>query len=363
MNQLYSTKIVIYLLSLVLCVVTISTSFMYSAGYANTNTNTASTLNTTINSDQSLMDYSNCMYQICNQSNGISSCYEQLPETKIVNLSNGFKLQEGVELLRYAKTMCQSKVKDKNNLRLYDNIFKTQTEAAYLDSEYQKMITASESMWSTDKSYASFKACMLPLCNDIDAEEPTYSKCWKTHKTQLIMKQCEDKLSKSKTPYAVKGKFMNEVSDMQAKACLDMAGSAKFDEVKGDCSIELEFRDENENVVAKQYFVMGEIVECSQHFFQTDLGSRKEKKRISGFISGGLKIVYGAIKIGAGVVSLNPGLIIDGAATAVDGGADIAKDAVYNANRQTLAKRGSCWFDGNRFMEEGENFKLRTQSR
>lgn len=303
--------------------------------------------------DEEYNTYNKCVKEFCNNAvtdgNGILACNKDYKGNEYVNV-NGAKLRKGRELFNYANAMCTFSIKDRHKRDMFELAFQIDAKNVQAVANIQSYLSSKAKGENYGYHYKFYRNCMREQCADpTDPNAPQYINCWKPYKMEIFEKKCEDVLAKSSTPFTIKAEMYDEIRKAQFNFCMDNPG-AIFDNNTMKCSFMVEFRASNmKTVKKKKEFVMGEVVECAQNYFDVDLGARKEKSTF--FLDAIVTSVKGVVNVVKAIPNIVT-MIINAAAMTTE----MAANTVKEMNRITLAKRGACFMNDQQVAEEGDMF-------
>ena len=267
-----------------------------------------------------LEKFNNCMDKVCLNSQGIRyNCSSSIDSFDTVKIGEN-KIRVGSDLYTYAKGSCNStlkscELKDRNSI---ETQYKAQIQTDVLTKNYMDAMAYSGEE-ASQQALDEFVQCMQPLCG------PSFSDCFKISAVERRSSQCEQVLQKTGRPLAVKKAFYDELEKLNKDFCKKSSGYIDFDTKV--CKVEVVFGkprykwdngvaylvqdDPLETELAKRYFNMGEMVECTQSYFATFYEENDN------FAKGIVKLAQGVTRAVAGVVCTVVGVV----ATAFSGGA------------------------------------------
>ncbi|MBD5405653.1 hypothetical protein HDR59_03845 [bacterium] len=315
--------------------------------------------------------FNNCMDKVCINDLGIRyNCSTSVDSFDTVE-KDGNKIRLGNDLYTYAKGTCISvlnscELKDRNRI---ETEYKAQIQTDVLTKNYLD-IMAYTGEEAAAEALQEYKDCMQPLCGD------AFTDCFSINAVERRSPKCENVLSKTGRPQAVKRAFYEELENLNKEYCSNSGGYIDYDKKK--CKIEVvigkpkttwkdgvEYIDPDgtlDKEFTRKYFNIGEIVECTQEYFSTFY--EENPNRLKGIIkmaSGITKAVAGVVTTVVGAIATAfsggaaKGLIGSGVKMATHGSAD-AIDGYITLDSGN--KKGACYINKKYVAGLGQYFKI-----
>ncbi|MCR5506596.1 MAG: hypothetical protein K6F04_01970, partial [bacterium] len=219
-----------------------------------------------------------------------------------------------------------------------------------------------------------YAECMSTVCGI------NFSNCFTIKNVERRAPTCAGVLAKTSKPLTVKGMFYRQMENMRADMCKKSGGSVNYDskicevevsygsaeKIKGEDGKEY-YSGKMSKFVAKKSFKVGEIVECTQEYFNT---MNTEKPNLG---RGLLDIGMGALKSVAGVALIVVGAIatvgsfgsasIESVPMIMNGASLVCKGAGSTLNgavkiNTDVRVDSACFINGDYVVPMGTYFKV-----
>ncbi len=284
--------------------------------------------------------YDLCMDNVCVNELGVrSDCDSSIDSFETVN-KDGEKFRVGSDLYTFARGVCSDtlkscELKERNHI---ETTYKAKIIEDSLTKNYLEAVN-SASDETQEAVLKEYMECMAPLCG------ANFSNCFTIKNVERRASNCQNVLAKTSKPLTVKGMFYKKLQEERENICKNSGGYVDYD--SKICTVDVTYgsleklKDEEgkfyysgkmTKFVAKKMFKVGEIVECTQEYFNA-MNTDKP------FLARGLKdIAMGAVKSVAGVA-----LVVAGAvATVGTVGLASANSTPMIANGASLICKGSA---------------------
>ena len=342
---------------------------------SNTSTTTKSSTETEGASLSCSEKYNLCMDNICVNSQGNRYyCSTAIDSFETVE-KDGEKIRIGNDLYTLAKGLCADtlrscELKERNHI---ETAYKAQIQEDLLTKNYLDAMNA-ESDETQTALLQEYIACMQPLCGN------GFSDCFTIKNVERRASNCENVLAKSSKPLSVKKAFYNELQKQRSAFCSNTGGYIDYDtkvckvkisygslEVLKDKDGNMYFSGEMEKEVSSKYFNIGEMVECSQEYFQVINEETPSLARaIADFALGAVRQVAGAALVVAGALVSVGTLGIAGAEgipMISNGSALLLKGTANQINgmikvNSTSKIPSACFIDGRYITSMGNYFRV-----
>ncbi len=315
--------------------------------------------------------YNICMDNVCFNSSRIrTDCDTSIDSFETV-IKDGKKFRVGNDLYTFAKGVCSSTLKscDLKERNHIETVYKAKIKEDTLTKNYLDAINAGSDE-TLNAVLEEYKECMAPLCGN------NFTECFTIKDVERRSANCSNVLSKTSKPLSVKGMFYNKMEESRSEFCKNSGGNVDY--TTKLCNVDVTYgslekmKDKDGNfyytgkmskAVAKKTFKMGEIVECTQEYFNTTNTYKPDLAR------GILSIAKGVVKSVAGVVFIAGGLagaaftggattaaVIGGASFLCHGAADIVNGAI-KVNTDVKVDSG-CFINNELVSYMGQYFKI-----
>ena len=316
-----------------------------------------------------------CMDNVCVNSLGIrSDCDTSIDSFETVD-KDGEKFRIGSDLYTFARGVCNDtlkscELKERNHIEtVYKAKIKEDTiTKAYLDAV---MAGSDETQQAVLQEYFE---CMAPFCGT------NFSDCFTIKNVERRAPNCEKVLSKTSKPLTVKGMFYKKLEDARSEFCKNSGGYVDYD--SKICNIAVSYGSlekikdgegkeyytgKMSKFVAKKYFKVGEIVECTQEYFNaTNTHKPFLERGLLDMAMGTVKSIAGAALIVVGVLGTifswgsasvqTVPMIMNGASLMAKGTASKLNGAA-KLNTDVRVESG-CFINGDAVVPMGQYFKV-----
>ena len=318
--------------------------------------------------------YDLCMDNVCLNETGLRYLCDTSTDSMETVDRDGEKFRVGNDLYTFAKGECVQTLKtcalaERN--RIQTN-YMAQIKNDLLTKNYTDAMNAASDETQEDL-FLEYSACMQPLCGTM------FSDCFTITKIERRTPNCDGILKKSARPLSVKKMFYEEIEKQRKALCSKQGGYIDYDTKV--CKITVDYgkpeviqsedgqylaTGKMKKKVTSKTFNVGEMVECTQEFFETVSVDRPFlKDAIKDFAMGAVRSVAGVALVVVGAVGTVASLGTASANTVSmmsNGGALICKGAANTLNGavklNTTVKEGGCFINGKFIAPMNSYFKV-----
>ncbi len=316
-----------------------------------------------------------CMDNVCVNNFGIrSNCDTSIDSFETVE-KDGEKFRIGNDLYTFARGVCNDtlkscELKERNHI---ETVYKAKIKEDTLTKSYIDAMNAASDE-TQNSVLEEYMGCMEQYCG------ATFSDCFTIKNVERRSLNCSNVLAKTSKPLTVKKMFYEKMEEFRGNFCKNSGGYLDYN--SSICNIKVSYGSLEKikgedgkpyytgkmaKEAASKYFKVGEIVECTQEYFNT----MNTEKPFA--LRGILDMVMGAVKSVAGVALIVIGavgtvfswgsasvetvpMIMNGASLVCKGAASTLNGAVkLNTD---VRKESGCFINGNFVSNMGEYFKV-----
>ena len=252
-----------------------------------------------------------CMDNVCVNKLGIRSDCDTSIDTFETIEKDGEKFRIGNDLYTFARGVCNDTLKscDLKERNHIETVYKAKIKEDTLTKNYLDAVMAGSDETQQAVLQEYFE-CMAPLCGN------NFSDCFTIKNVERRAPNCQSVLSKTSKPLTVKGMFYKKLEEARSEFCKNSGGYLDYnskicniavsygslEKIKGADGKEY-YTGKMSKFVAKKYFKVGEIVECTQEYFNV-MNTEKPlfERGILDMAMGAVKSVAGAALVVVGVL-------------------------------------------------------------